>query len=438
MFAGAGDEDGVRPPRPPSRRRSAASLRLGVHATPPREPDGRLEAEQVAIARRSPRSARRTTGAMTLSRRNSSRAAMLLRCTSTTGTPARRDRVAQRVGVVRERARVEHDGVAARPRASCSASMSAPSWLLCTKPTSHAELSAARSATAPRCPRASPVPYTSGSARRACSGSDRSGPGRAHRRSPLARAAHAAQTCLGEHLVVHRHAPRTLPGAVREHEPHAPAARPSCPTVIVSRSAVRVEAQPHPRAGPSASSSASCRARPRTRRRSPSALARAARRSACPRRPPSPCGTTPYPATVSMRVPERVAEVEALPRARPRARPPATTRALNAHAHRARRASTASGSRATQRRGVRLEPRQRPRSPSRTARLRDLGQPAAPLRRRAASRAPPCRRARATGGQKAPARFLPRGRSTPVLPPIELSTWASSVVGTCTTGMPRR
>ena len=34
--------------------------------------------------------------------------------------------------------------------------------------------------------------------------------------------------------------------------------------------------------------------------------------------------------------------------------------------------------------------------------------------------------------------FLPPGRSTPVLPPIAASTWASRVVGICTNSMPRR
>ena len=38
----------------------------------------------------------------------------------------------------------------------------------------------------------------------------------------------------------------------------------------------------------------------------------------------------------------------------------------------------------------------------------------------------------ADGCQKAPARFLPSGRFTPVLPPIAASTWARSVVGTFT------
>ena len=42
------------------------------------------------------------------------------------------------------------------------------------------------------------------------------------------------------------------------------------------------------------------------------------------------------------------------------------------------------------------------------------------------------------GCQKAPTRFLPTSRSTPVLPPTELSTWASREVGICTKGIPRR
>src|SRR3546814_11184022 len=43
----------------------------------------------------------------------------------------------------------------------------------------------------------------------------------------------------------------------------------------------------------------------------------------------------------------------------------------------------------------------------------------------------------ATGGWKAPTRFLPCGRSTAVLPPTEESTIASSVDGSCTQSMPR-
>ena len=42
------------------------------------------------------------------------------------------------------------------------------------------------------------------------------------------------------------------------------------------------------------------------------------------------------------------------------------------------------------------------------------------------------------GCQKAPARFLPAGRSMATLPPTEESTWASRVVGTCTKSTPRR
>ena len=44
----------------------------------------------------------------------------------------------------------------------------------------------------------------------------------------------------------------------------------------------------------------------------------------------------------------------------------------------------------------------------------------------------------ASGWWKAPTRFLPTGRSTPVLPPTLASTWESSVVGTWRKGMPRR
>ena len=42
-----------------------------------------------------------------------------------------------------------------------------------------------------------------------------------------------------------------------------------------------------------------------------------------------------------------------------------------------------------------------------------------------------------TGWWNAPTRFLPSGRFTAVLPPIAASTIASSVVGTCSTAMPR-
>ena len=42
------------------------------------------------------------------------------------------------------------------------------------------------------------------------------------------------------------------------------------------------------------------------------------------------------------------------------------------------------------------------------------------------------------GGWNAPIRFLPSGWLTPTLPPIALSTCASSVVGTCTSVTPRR
>ena len=42
------------------------------------------------------------------------------------------------------------------------------------------------------------------------------------------------------------------------------------------------------------------------------------------------------------------------------------------------------------------------------------------------------------GWWKAPTRFLPSGELIPVLPPTELSTWASSVVGICTKPTPRR
>jgi 3-dehydroquinate synthase len=44
----------------------------------------------------------------------------------------------------------------------------------------------------------------------------------------------------------------------------------------------------------------------------------------------------------------------------------------------------------------------------------------------------------AAGGQNVPIRFLPRSRSTPVLPPTAASTMPSSVVGAATHGRPRR
>ena len=43
----------------------------------------------------------------------------------------------------------------------------------------------------------------------------------------------------------------------------------------------------------------------------------------------------------------------------------------------------------------------------------------------------------ATGWWKAPTRFLPAGRSTPVLPPTAASTMPSTVVGRLTSGTPR-
>ncbi len=43
-----------------------------------------------------------------------------------------------------------------------------------------------------------------------------------------------------------------------------------------------------------------------------------------------------------------------------------------------------------------------------------------------------------SGGWKAPTRFFPASVSSPVFPPIELSSIAKSVVGTWTTGTPRR
>ena len=43
----------------------------------------------------------------------------------------------------------------------------------------------------------------------------------------------------------------------------------------------------------------------------------------------------------------------------------------------------------------------------------------------------------AAGGWNAPTRFLPAGRSTPVLPPIAESIWATRVVGTWMIGTPR-
>ena len=43
----------------------------------------------------------------------------------------------------------------------------------------------------------------------------------------------------------------------------------------------------------------------------------------------------------------------------------------------------------------------------------------------------------AAGWWNAPTRFLPSGRSTPVLPPIDESIWATSVVGTWISGTPR-
>ena len=55
-----------------------------------------------------------------------------------------------------------------------------------------------------------------------------------------------------------------------------------------------------------------------------------------------------------------------------------------------------------------------------------------PTRAAAAWRGSRCRTARPPGCQKAPTRFLPSGRLTPVLPPMAASTWASSEVATFT------
>ena len=67
--------------------------------------------------------------------------------------------------------------------------------------------------------------------------------------------------------------------------------------------------------------------------------------------------------------------------------------------------------------------------------LVQAGSELAPRQRRAAAAD---RSATSAGWWKAPIRFLPSAWLTPTLPPIELSTCASSVVGTCTSVMPRR
>ena len=65
--------------------------------------------------------------------------------------------------------------------------------------------------------------------------------------------------------------------------------------------------------------------------------------------------------------------------------------------------------------------------------LRDLAEPAAVLAVAAACVSVATSANTAIGWWNAPTRFLPSGRFTPVLPPIAASTFASSVVGTCTT-----
>src|SRR5579875_3449518 len=58
--------------------------------------------------------------------------------------------------------------------------------------------------------------------------------------------------------------------------------------------------------------------------------------------------------------------------------------------------------------------------------------------RRGSVRSTPTSATTNSGWWKTPIRFFPSAWFTPVLPPMPASTWASSVVGTCTSGSPRK
>ena len=99
--------------------------------------------------------------------------------------------------------------------------------------------------------------------------------------------------------------------------------------------------------------------------------------------------------------------------------------------------SRAAASPSRKRRAVRLQP-------ARRSRRRRAGRTSPPRRSRRGSRAAAacrgarCRRAPAAAGGRRRSGSCPGRELIPVLPPTELSTWASSVVGTCTKPTPRR
>ncbi len=96
-----------------------------------------------------------------------------------------------------------------------------------------------------------------------------------------------------------------------------------------------------------------------------------------------------------------------------------------------------------------MRPRRRPRSPRRrvSRSANSCSSPRAAIFTASPRAARRCRSGRerrkatsmmtAIGWWNAPTRFLPSGRSTPVLPPIDESIWATSVVGTWINGTPR-
>ena len=99
------------------------------------------------------------------------------------------------------------------------------------------------------------------------------------------------------------------------------------------------------------------------------------------------------------------------------------------------RGARAAASPARERRAVRLEPGEEA-GVAEQAVLRHLGVAGEEVARAAGCRAAPVSASTSRGWWKAPIRFLPWAELMPVLPPTELSTWASSVVGTCTKPTP--
>ena len=103
---------------------------------------------------------------------------------------------------------------------------------------------------------------------------------------------------------------------------------------------------------------------------------------------------------------------------------------------RATRAATASGSPAS----TASRPRSRKAKSSESSVAAILTASATPFRNSAGGSVPKSAVSATTaaGGWMAPIRFFPRAAFTPVFPPTEASTAASSVVGTATKGTPRR